>query len=230
MKMTMNKNTNFEDLINKAICIDAEVGLVVIPPQSINAIITDSPYGINYQSSHRKQQSKKKFDKIKNDDKLYLPVDTLWRKLKIDGVMFAFFSYKNKLIDKRVKNEIIWVKDEHTMGALDRDFGNKYESIAFMPRKSFRLNGFRYPNVWYFSRVPGAQLLHPTQKPLPLMQRIVEVATQPGDLVLDPFCGSGVTLVACKTMERRYIGFDIEQKYVDISNAWLDRVNVKRFW
>jgi site-specific DNA-methyltransferase (adenine-specific) len=63
---------------------------------------------------------------------------------------------------------------------------------------------------------------YPTQKPLALLQRIVQLASNPGDLVLDPFCGSGSTLVAAKSLGRRWLGMDISTQAVEIARGRLD--------
>lgn len=59
---------------------------------------------------------------------------------------------------------------------------------------------------------------HPTQKSIRLMQTLIELVTSPGDVVLDPFAGSGSTLVAAKQLNRKYMGIEIEQSYVNICN------------
>ena len=58
---------------------------------------------------------------------------------------------------------------------------------------------------------------HPTQKPMYLLERIIEASTNPGDLVLDPFCGSSTTGVAAKMLGRRYIGIDNVEEYIELS-------------
>lgn len=58
---------------------------------------------------------------------------------------------------------------------------------------------------------------HPTQKPLDLLKRIILASTNEGDLILDPFCGSSTTGIASYTLNRRFVGIDIEKKYLDIS-------------
>lgn len=63
---------------------------------------------------------------------------------------------------------------------------------------------------------------YPTQKPIELLERIIAMSTDEGDLVLDPFCGSGTTLVCSKLMNRRYIGVDISEEAVKLSLARLD--------
>ncbi|HXW60846.1 MAG TPA: site-specific DNA-methyltransferase, partial [Myxococcota bacterium] len=63
---------------------------------------------------------------------------------------------------------------------------------------------------------------HPSQKPLLLMERIVQLATSPGDLVLDCFAGSGSTLVACKQNDRGFVGIEQSEEYCGIARARLN--------
>jgi DNA modification methylase len=76
-----------------------------------------------------------------------------------------------------------------------------------MPKEDFKLKGKRYSNVWQFKRVNPEY--HPTQKPVAIIERIIESSTLKNDLVLDPFLGSGTTAVACKELGRNYIGIEI---------------------
>lgn len=64
--------------------------------------------------------------------------------------------------------------------------------------------------------------LHPTQKPVILIQKLIELTTNPGDTILDPFGGSGTTAVACKELGRNYIIIEKEKEYVDIINKRLN--------
>lgn len=63
--------------------------------------------------------------------------------------------------------------------------------------------------------------LHPTQKPLELMKALIELTTTKGQIVLDPFCGSGTTLLAAKQLERKYIGIEINQQFFDVASKRL---------
>lgn len=63
---------------------------------------------------------------------------------------------------------------------------------------------------------------YPTQKPILLLDRIIEIATDEGDIVLDPFCGSGTTLVAAKMKGRRYIGIDISIEAIELTKSRLE--------
>ena len=63
---------------------------------------------------------------------------------------------------------------------------------------------------------------YPTQKPIELLERIIKISTDEGDIVLDPFCGSGTTLVAAKLLGRKYLGIDINPSAIDLCKNRLD--------
>ncbi len=69
--------------------------------------------------------------------------------------------------------------------------------------------GVRLDDVWDINRVAPSIQLYPTQKPISLLERIIYASSNPGDLVLDPFCGCGTTIHAAQNLERRWIGIDI---------------------
>ena len=69
--------------------------------------------------------------------------------------------------------------------------------------------GVRLDDVWDISRVPPIKQLYPTEKPLPLLERIIKASSQPGDVVFDPFCGCGTTIHAAQNLGRRWIGIDV---------------------
>lgn len=105
----------------------------------------------------------------------------------------------------------VWVKpDGQPQLSGDRP-GMGFESIVFAhaPGRS-RWNGGGRSSVFTCNKfIPGdGRNVHPTQKPLPLLMELVELFTDPGDLVLDPFCGSGSLGIACVRLGRRYLGMD----------------------
>jgi DNA modification methylase len=63
--------------------------------------------------------------------------------------------------------------------------------------------------------------LHPTQKPLCVLMPLIQGFSQLGDVVLDPFCGSGSTLLAAKEQRRRFIGIELDPRYYDVANERL---------
>ena len=83
----------------------------------------------------------------------------------------------------------------------------------------------RFPtSVWTFAKDSQKCALHPTQKPLSLMELLIKTYTNPGDLVLDNCAGSCSTGVACRTTGRRFLGFEKEEKYFHIGSERLKEV------
>lgn len=77
-------------------------------------------------------------------------------------------------------------------------------------------------NVLNCKFAPKEAGLHPAQKPVSLMRALIELTTAEGQLVLDPFCGSGSTLVAARDLNRSYLGFDVSSEYVEIATQRLN--------
>ena len=77
-------------------------------------------------------------------------------------------------------------------------------------------------NIPYLNPRAKERVGYPTQKPLILLERIIQIATDAGDCVLDPFCGSGTTLVAAKLLNRKYLGFDISKDAINITKSRLN--------
>ncbi len=69
--------------------------------------------------------------------------------------------------------------------------------------------GVRQDDVWEIGRVPPIKQLFPTEKPIPLLERVINVSSNEGDVILDPFCGCGTTIAAAQKLNRRWIGIDI---------------------
>jgi site-specific DNA-methyltransferase (adenine-specific) len=85
--------------------------------------------------------------------------------------------------------------------------------------------GVPLTDVWelpYLNPKAAERVGYPTQKPILLLERIIELVTDPGDTVLDPFCGSGTTLVAAKLLNRKYIGIDISADAVALTEKRLE--------
>jgi site-specific DNA-methyltransferase (adenine-specific) len=117
-----------------------------------------------------------------------------------------------------VRNQVVWAKPNHTAGDLDGNLGNQHECAAFAVKGRWKRHDKREVNLWQephlFSR---AKRDHPTQKPDGLMRRSVRLVCPPGGIVLDPFAGSGTTLVAAVQTGRRAIGVELSEQYCEIA-------------
>lgn len=112
---------------------------------------------------------------------------------------------------------IIWAKNTFTLGRSD--YQRQYEPILYGWREGAKHHwcGDRSQgDVWKFDK-PSASPLHPTTKPVPLVQRAVENSSYPGNVVLDLFLGSGSSLIACERSGRTCYGIELEPAYVDVA-------------
>ena len=204
--------------IDNCDCLD---GMKKIPDSSVDLIVTDPPYGINY-ASDRVKDKNRRLGGILNDDRPFVDfIPDALRVLKDTGAMFVFtrWDVQRVFIDEilrssgRVKNIIIWDKGAHGMGDLKAAYGSRYESVIYSPGSKFTFPGRRPIDIISIPKVPPAKLRHPNEKPVELIEKLLQDASQPGAIVLDPFMGSGTTAVACIKTCRNYIGFELDGKY-----------------
>lgn len=194
-----------------------------IESESIDLIVTDPPFGMNFQSSRRKE----KHEKIANDDNLnWLPCwfSEQYRILKNNSHAYVFCSWHNVDVFKiqanksgfEVKNILIWYKNNHGSGDLKGDYAPQYEFILFLNKGRRELNGRRDSNIIKCARTNNDN--HPTEKPVNLIQFLIEKSSNKGDLVLDNFFGSGSCAIACHNLGRRFIGHEIDKDRFDSAN------------
>jgi site-specific DNA-methyltransferase (adenine-specific) len=136
----------------------------------------------------------------------------------------------------RVLNEIIWFKPNGAPNLAGRSFAASHETLIWASHSTKSKHTFNYldmkhgdfpgdnlknpdkqmRSVWSIPNTPQKEKTlgrHPTQKPLALLERLILACTKPGDLVLDPFAGSGTTGVAAIKLGRSFIGFETEAEY-----------------
>jgi site-specific DNA-methyltransferase (adenine-specific) len=204
-----------------------------IADESIDLIVTDPPYLIEYKTNYRKYEHD--FDTaIQNDNNPQLIIDYIkecYRILKSDSAMYIFCSFDKVDFFKQelekyfnIKNMIIWVKNNWTAGDLEAQFGKQYEIIFLVNKGRKKINGTRITDVWHIDRVSGNHQQHQNQKPVELIEQCITKHSNENDLVFDGFMGSGTTGVACKNLNRRFIGVEIEKKYYDMAEK---RINEK---
>jgi site-specific DNA-methyltransferase (adenine-specific) len=124
--------------------------------------------------------------------------------------------------------ELIWDKVNIGMGDLTKPWAPQHEPITFgahHPGKSKRASGggnlaarLRSGTIIRVQRKNGTQVnRHPTEKPVRLMTELIESSSRHGELILDPFCGSGSTLVAAVLSGRQAIGCELDERYVSVA-------------
>ncbi|MGB1361481.1 MAG: site-specific DNA-methyltransferase [Alphaproteobacteria bacterium] len=184
-----------------------------------------------------------KFDDFKQyDDFSEAWMKEAHRILKPNGSFWVIGSYHNifrvgaKLQDLGfwVLNDVIWVKNNPMPNFRGTRFTNAHETMIWSSKSKDAKYTFNYHALkalnedlqmrsdWYMSLCTGAERLkdkngdkiHPTQKPESLLYRVMIASTNPGDVVLDPFSGTGTTAAVAKKLGRQYIGIEQDKKYL----------------
>jgi len=194
--------------------------------ESIDLVLTDPPYIIQYKTNRRKNKEHKFCSPITNDNNPKLIEEFIEQVSKLLKPNTAFYSFGNwktadffkKEIENffRLKNIIIWVKNNWTAGDLKAQYGQQYEIIFYANKGRRYIKGKRLSDVWFFNRVSGKKQKHQNEKPIELIAQILNKSSNENDLVLDPFLGSGTTALACERLNRRWIGIEINGEYCDI--------------
>lgn len=170
------------------------------------------------------------------------PNGTIW----ISGTMHNIYSIGMALEQEGFKmiNNITWQKTNPPPNISCRCFTHSTETILWAkkdePRARHYFNyqqmkeengGKQMKDVWTggLTRVSEKKEgKHPTQKPEYLLERIVSASTKEGEIILDPFCGSGTTGVAALRYDRKFIGIDQEETYLEISRRRLENVRAEK--
>lgn len=208
--------------INQIICGDCLEVIKEWPDGCVDLVLTDPPYGIG-ENAHR-NNSRGKLAKTTD----YGTYD--WDKQKVsDGHVLELVRVsKNQIVFGgnyygavlgNTRCYIVWDKDNGGNDFADCELA--WGSFKSSVRKiTYRWNGMlQEPGR------PKEKRLHPTQKPLAVMLWILEKYSEPGQLIVDGFCGSGTTCVAAKMLGRDYIGIDISKEYCQIARERLEAVD-----
>ena len=208
--------------------------------------------GKKYKDNLSEEEYREKLRRVFAECKRVLkPEGSIWINIKNrtkDSVVRSPFWIEEFFSDLYLRNIIIWNFDWG--GSTSKRFAPRYEYVfwfsAHPKNYTFNLNDIKIPavnyrpkrykspmknpsDVWRIPMVSGnyqERTDHPAQYPEKLIERIILAATNPQDVVLDPFLGSGTTAVVANKLERKYIGFEIEEEYIQMANTRLQ--NIKR--
>ena len=222
------------DYIEQGDCLNL---LKQLPDKSIDLVVTDPPYVIDNKGgglyTQEDKQYVKQLESIKDGFSTEV-LDELCRVMKNINI-YLWCSQKQlfPLIEYFVEgkkcnfNLITWHKTNPIPAC-----GNKYltdtEYCLFFREKGVKIYGEFSTKFTYYvtplNQKDKKLYNHPTIKPLDIIQNLVVNSSMEGDLVLDPFLGSGTTAVACVNTNRHYIGFELDKGYYDIACKRLDEV------
>lgn len=219
-------------------CLDVMQG---IPDGSVDMVMTDPPYGMNFQSNWSKAGPRHK--KIEGDS----VVDARWlsdafRILKSGGGLVSFCNWNTSHKWREeiecagfiVKSQVIWDRMHHGMGDLKCAFAPRHDVIWYATkRRRIFVNGRPVSVMRHKRPSPTDDYGHPTCKPVALMEELINATDDgSGGVILDPFLGSGTTGVAAANTGRRFIGIERDPQYftaasVRIQEAQADAITNK---
>ena len=201
-----------------------------IPDGSVDMVLTDPPYGMDYQSNRR--VVKQKFVKIENDNHLSWTEDFIeqcWRVMRQNTSLYFFCSWHNidffkQAIERKfkIKNVVVWVKNNHGSGDLKAGYAPKHEFVIYANKGRCLNRGKRIPDVMEFDKVSSSKLVHPTEKNISMLEVFIKQSSDHSNVVLDPFMGSGTTGVACLKTSRNFIGIELDHDYFEIAKQRIE--------
>lgn len=228
---------------------DAREIIKQIPDESINMILCDPPYGIGFVSSRTKRK-----EKIENDgydewlELIRVILPEFKRVLTPTGCccccggggktpVTAIFTVEATKHFHLIQT-LVWKKfiglgwryrpSYENIVVLSKD-KNTYDFYDTSKKCSNVIEGINQDIPQYRGNEAGMSDEHPTQKPVPLMRRLIEIHSKKGDTVADFFMGTGATGVAAVESGRNFIGVEIQQKYYDIAKRRIESATVEMF-
>jgi site-specific DNA-methyltransferase (adenine-specific) len=172
---------------------------------------------------------------LKRCQRVLKPNGTIW----VTGTHHVIFSvgYAMQQLGFKILNDITWEKPNPPPNLSCRYFTHSTETLIWAAKTEKTKHFFNYAaikamaggkqmkTVWRIPAPGKAEKLfgkHPTQKPVALVERCLLAATREGDLVLDPFMGAGTTAVACLRQGRKFVGIELDFRYLWIAGCRLD--------
>jgi site-specific DNA-methyltransferase (adenine-specific) len=204
--------------VSKVVLADAR-NAIETSPDKYHLLLTDPPYGQQFSSGRRVASARKA--SIANDDPsiaIALLEEVLLKAYSrmadhSNALIFTGWRLEPQFraaIERagfEIRGSLVWVKNNHGAGDLSGCFSPKHERIIHAVKGNPKLL-VRYPDV--LEGKDKQDSLHPTEKPIDLLTRLIEATTEPGQCVVDPFAGSGSTLLAAHKLGRDFWGCEID--------------------
>jgi site-specific DNA-methyltransferase (adenine-specific) len=207
--------------INRIICGDCISVMRTMPAASVDFVLTDPPYLVNYRS-----RDGRRYPNDDNDRWLAPAFAEVSRVLKPNSFCVSFYGWHKadvfltawKAAGLQPVGHLVWTKDYHSQ---ERFVRYSHESAYLLAKGNPPKPRVALRDVldWKYT----GDVLHPTQKPVMALLPLILAYSHVGDIVFDPFAGSGTTAVAAAALHRRYIGIELEPKYARIAQERLAR-------
>lgn len=212
--------------LNKIYNTDCLEFMRSMPDSCVDLVVTDPPYEIHTKGGglgRRPVYENGALGKISQGFDAEATLEQVARICKKINI-FIFCSTKQK---PRIMNwgyergcniaELAWYKP-NAAPFTNNTFKSDLENIIYIREKGVKIKGI---SRLFTHNCGKSKYGHPTEKPLEIIEKLILTASNEGDLIFDPFMGSGTTAVACKELNRNFIGCEIEAKYCEIAEKRL---------
>lgn len=202
-----------------------------LPPQSCDLLLSDPPYGMAF-GGFRGVQANVSADGARQGIRLVRQaLDEARPAMKSDAHFLVFCHWESwpDFYDAcspyfAIKNALVWFKDRGGMGDTKMEYARDYEVILFGATGRRKIGGKRAGAVIEgYPPVRSQDRLHPTEKPADLLSYLIDKHAPSGGVVLDPFMGSGSSVVAARARGRSVVGIEIEERYCEIAASRLSQ-------
>ena len=211
-----------EDIINKVHCVDCLEFLPLIPDKSIDLVLTDPPYGTGKLVSGTMSKArlhKMRYDCFEDSEEYVIKVCVPAIKECIRIAHRVIFTPGSRCMMHYPKPDGFGCFFSNSANGMQL-WGSMDSQPIFYYGRPFDI-GKRIHRCSYVMNEQPSCKEHPCSKPINVWKKIIETRTKEGDVVLDPFLGSGTTAVGCKQLKRNFIGIEISKKYCQIANERL---------
>jgi site-specific DNA-methyltransferase (adenine-specific) len=203
--------------------------LATMETESVDLGLADPPYGVEWESRHRGESfGAMEGDGLNERDGVHVVLDGMTRVVGQNRHLYVF-GPEDVLGGLKVSEPVamVWNKTVMSGGDLSAPWGKQHEPIWFMQNKHRHAGQtgakdtpparMRKGTVLTFPRKTGRKVRHPSEKPVALLSELIESSSRAGELVFDPYAGSGSTGVAAVLLGRRTILVEVDQDFAEMA-------------
>lgn len=248
----MGKKYDLKNIINQVICGDVIQELKKFPDESVDFILTDPPYMISKEIIIGRSQNVKykgkdivldfgEWDNQWKTSEEYMEWTKQWLKECVRILKpyrhLVFFFDKRKIsyvwdylesLNMKGRSPLYWIKENPVPRGRKVDFMKAVEMALWFTKEKVLQKFFNWQlgqaKDYVFDSIPHHPRYHPTQKAEKPLSQWIKYLSNEGEIVLDPFSGSGTILLTAKKLKRNYIGIEINSDYIKIINKRLQEL------